>query len=170
MPQSRFAPRYRINRDMLYQLEHYLFTLSRFVDTVEFKEDMKSDKQRAILHEIGYISICIDVIRNAFHGGNNEIPVVGWERDNPDETDYFKVYYFSCNKVASLCTGVTPTKITQICKGHRKASGGKWILNEETGRKEYRGGWTFKYRDDYEENDVPGLITPSGPMFDIINY
>jgi hypothetical protein len=149
-------PSYRtvISREQLYQLEHYLFRLSELVGSVEFRDETKSDKQKKILYELGYISLTIDIIRQTFQGNNSEQPVVGWPIENPYKEDgYMKVYYFSCIKVAATCTNTNQSKISAVCKKNRP----------------YTGGWKFKYRNDWEENDVPIDYSLDGaPGFDLI--
>jgi hypothetical protein len=149
-------PSYRraINRQKLYQLEEYLFRLGEYTDSIDFK-DLKSLQQNNILKEIAYIDMAIGIFRMTFKGDNQEQPVVGWQTNNPNEADgYFKLYYFSCMKVASDCTGVDATKISAICAGRRYTS----------------KGWKFKLRSDYEENDEPIDYSLDRPSFEIIEY
>ncbi len=148
-------PSYRtvISRQQLYQLEHYMFSLAEYVDTPEFK-GMKSSKQLKILQEIGFMEIAISILRQTFNGGNQEIPVVGWQIDNPNEAEgYFKVHYFSCMRVAADCAGTTTSKVSAVCRGERKSS----------------AGWNFKLRSEYEDEVDPNwsLETPS---FEIVEY
>lgn len=149
-------PSYRkaISRQKLYILEEYLFRLGEYTDSIDFK-DLKSQKQYEILKEISYIDMAIGIFRMTFIGDNQEQPVVGWQENNPNEAEgYFKLHYFSCMKVASNCTGVDATKISAICKGHRR----------------YSKGWKFKLRSEYEENDKPIDYSLDRPSFEIIEY
>lgn len=144
-----------INRQELYQLEHALFALAEYVDTVEFKQDLNSQKQFKILKEIGFLEIAIGIIRCTFAGSNQEIPVVGWLKEDPNEEHgYFKVHYFSCMKVAALCTGTSTSKVSAVCNGRRKTS----------------NGWVFKLRSEYEENDKPIEWSLDTPAFEIVNF
>ena len=149
-------PSYRsvISRQKVYQLEEYLFRLGEYIDTCDFK-DLKSLQQNNILREIAYIDMAIGIYRTTFKGSNQEQPVVAWELENPnDDAGYFKLYYFSCMKVASDCTGVDATKISAICTGKRNSS----------------KGWVFKLRSDYENHDEPVDYSLDRPSFEIIEF
>jgi hypothetical protein len=148
-------PSYRtvISRQQLYQLEHYLFRLGEYVDTPEFKEK-NSQQQLNILKELGFMEIAISILRQTFHGGNQEIPVVGWQIDNPNEAEgYFKVHYFSCMRVAADCAGTTTSRVSAVCNGKRKST----------------AGWNFKLRSEYEDGE-PVTWDLDGPSFEIVEY
>jgi hypothetical protein len=143
-----------VNRSSVYQLEHYLFALTQYVTSVEFKEDIKSDKQQKILREIGFITMAIDILKSTFLEKHHfEKKVVGWEDPNPYKKEgYLKIYYFSCIKVAGLCTGSNTAAITSVCKNNRKKT----------------NGWVFKYREDWEQNEKAIEIGPEGLSFEMV--
>lgn len=147
-------PSYRppVTRDQLRQLEHYLFALSRFIDTAEFQKDVDSMTQKKILHEMGYMTMAVDILHNTFRGSGGEVPIVGWELKNPDkEYGFIKVYHFSSAALAGECLNINKSHIGSVCRGARKSA----------------GGWCFKYKSEYEEEEAYSF-DPNSPRFELI--
>jgi len=147
-------PSYRppVTRDQLRQLEHYLFALSRYTDTVEFQKDIDSRQQRKILYELGYMQMAVDILKNVLAGTGGEVPIVGWEAKNPDEKHGFiKIYHFSSAALAGQCLNINKSHIGSVCRGDRASA----------------GGWCFKYKSEYEEEEAI-TFDPHSPTFDLI--
>lgn len=148
-------PTYRpvISREELQQLEHYLFALTRFVDTADFQKDTSSQKQQKVINEMGYITMAIDILKKTFVGTGCEKPIVGWEIKNPDkEFGFMRVWYFSSSAAAGRILNINKSHISAVCRGGRKSA----------------GGWIFKLQSDYEEEERQNFNSES-PRFDIIN-
>jgi len=146
-------PSYRppISRDTYHWLEAYYFRLVMFTTTVEYRDDLNSHKKQKINQELGYMCLALDIMAQLFSVKNGgERSVVAWEADCEDKIQI--VYTFSCIKVASMALGCNQSKISAVCKGNRPRTGGKWITNTESGKKEYKGGWHFSYEDEYDDN------------------
>jgi len=150
-------PNYRplISRDNIQQLEHYLYALTRFIDSTEFQKDTNSQLQGKILHEVGYITMAIDILKRTFVGTGNEVPIVGWEVKNPDEAfGFMRIWHFSSAATAGRILNINNSHIGAACRGARKTA----------------GGWNFKFKAEYEEVDADELYNfdPNSPRFEII--
>ena len=144
-----------ISRDQYHDLEAYYFKLVMFTDSWEYKQ-LGTVNQHKINYEIGYIKMALDIMSQLFSvKGGTERRVVAWqsESDQPFE----RIFHFSCIKVASKSLSCNASKISAVCKGKRKSTGGEWILNKETGKKEHKNSWVFMYEDEYEQKDIHGL-------------
>lgn len=120
------------------------------MDTWEYKE-LSTEKQDRINREINYMSMALHIMTQLFAvKGGTERSVVAWQ-DMEDEP-YTRVFRFSCIAVAAMALGCNKSKISAVCQGKREHTGGQWILNQETGRKEYRNAWKFMYEEDYDED------------------
>lgn len=147
-------PSYRppVTRDQLRQLEHYLFALCRLIDTAEFQKDTPSLEQNKILVEIGFIAMAVDILHSTFRGTGGEIPIVGWELKNPDkEYGFIKVYHFSSAALAGQCLKINKSHIGSVCRGERNSA----------------GGWCFKFKAEYEEEESYSF-DPNSPKFELI--
>lgn len=147
-------PNYRpvISRDDLQQLEHYLYVLARYIDTAEFQKDISSQAQGKLLNEMGYITMAIDILKKTFTGTGNDIPIVGWEVKNPDdEYGFFKLWHFTSAATAARILGLNNSHIGSVCRGVRQST----------------GGWAFKFKAEYEEEEVYSF-DPNSPRFEII--
>lgn len=90
------------NVEELHVLEQYLFQLIRFIETAEFKQDIKSDKQRKIFNELFNIEHSIQVIRG-FCQDMDEEQYVAWQIPDTSQEDYHEVIYsFSSKEVLML--------------------------------------------------------------------
>lgn len=142
-----------ISRDTYHYLEAYYFRLVMYTMTVEYREDLNSDKKHRIAQELNYINMTLSIMKQLFSvKGGTEKSVVAWEADSEDKIRV--VYTFSCIAVAADSLGLNRSKISAVCKGKRPRVGGKWTLNETTGRKEIKGGWHFTYEDEYEDDEL----------------
>ena len=151
-------PNYRpiITRDNLQQLEHYLYGLTRYIDSAEFQKDTDSLTQRKILYEVGFITMAIDILKRTFKGTGNEVPIVGWEEKNPDiKFGFMRVWHFTSSAIAGKILNINKSHITAVCRGTRKTA----------------GDWCFKYKTEYNKSIEDELYNfdPNSPRFEIIN-
>jgi len=141
-------PSYRppVSRDQYHQLEAYYFKLVMFTDSADYK-DLHTVKRDKIDHELAYMQMSLDIMALVFDmKEGREKRVVAWqaECDEPFE----RIFHFSCIKVAHLSLGCNQSKISAVCRGVRKAT----------------GGWFFMYEENYEEVDPHELKIPT-PSF-----
>ena len=153
-------PNYRpvISRDDLQQLEHYLYALCRYTDTPDFQKDTNSQTQGKILHEMGFITMAIDIFKQTFKGTGNDIPIVGWEIKNPDEKyGFLKIWHFSSAAAAGRILGINKSHIGSVCRGNKI--------------RQSAGGWSFKFTYDFEEEEKEEVESffLSSPRYEIIN-
>ena len=129
-------PSYRppISRDQYHDLEIYYFRLVMFTDSWDYKQ-LKSPERSKIDYEITYMSMAIDIMRNLFAvKGGTERRVVAWKEEPVG--DYDRLFVFSCIKVAAKCLDCNQSKISAVCKGLRRAT----------------GGYIFQYEEDYDRD------------------
>ena len=160
-----------IDKDKLEQLEHYRFRLAEYLESPDFKHEISTSVQKAILIEISYIETAINVIKNIIDFNANDKPIVGWPLDNPNEKDgYLKVYNFTSAALAAKILGLNKAKITSVCNGNITCTGGKHVYCKEQKRRVRKEAWYFKYLSDYNEDEstVGGTANPDLPFYDII--
>lgn len=149
-------PHYRpkIDKNKIKQLEHYKFNLALYIESSEFKYDIKSDKQQMLLQELQYITMFIQIAKDVFNLSGRERPIVGWEVYNKEDIKdgHTKIYHFTSAALASQILNLNPSKVTAVCKGRRGST----------------GGWLFKYLNEYlEEDEVVGMQSDL-PFYEII--
>jgi hypothetical protein len=97
--------------------------------------------------------MAIDILKQIYSGTGSEVPVVGWELNNPDiEQGYMRIYHFSSAALAGKCLGINNSHIGSVCRGERKSA----------------GGWCFKFKSEYEEEERY-TFDPNSPKFEIID-
>jgi hypothetical protein len=125
-------PSYRplIARDEYHYLEFYYFRLVKFTETTDFWN--LTDLQRGkITSEISYMSMTLHILGNLFNQkGSNEKPVIAW-LEIPENEKFNVFYRFSCISVASKALGCNQSKISAVCKGLIKTTGGYMFKYEE---------------------------------------
>jgi len=123
-----------------------------YIDSFEYK-DLKSIDKDKINGEINYIGLVLNIMSQVLSNkGKSERPIVGWMINPSIDYGYESIYHFSCIKVASMALSLDNSKISAICKGSRKSVGGFWEFDEESRKKIRKNAYTFRYKEDYDEN------------------
>jgi len=144
-----------ISRDQYHDLEAYYFKLVMLTDTYEYRE-MKTIHRDKIAREISYINLVLEILGITFLGakGNNERSIVAWKEKLDKHETYRRIFVFSSGIVASKALGISASKITGVCKEHRKTA----------------SGYIFKYEEDYHEDEGHLEFDASGTRFEFKNY
>ena len=135
--------RYPVPKEHYHQLEAYYFRLCLYLNSPEFVK-LSGKHQEKIYAEIGYIETVLHVLEKIYvEGANNERPVYAWPV-NPAKLGFDTLFKFSCLKVAAIALGVNKSKVSAVCTGKRK----------------HTGGWYFVYQSDYDPKIHGNLRQP----------
>ena len=162
-----------ISRNDLYQIEKYIYNLILFSEAPEFILDEKINKVHAVMREIEYMRMTLNICMHWFKHDPGEQPVVAWNLDNINEKcEYQKYWFFSSVKAAAYILNGKTRDIKSLCEGTRHIPTLRTNLPKpirvKGGNLQYKSkGWLFRYKDKWDDNpdNVYRVFDPSSPLF-----
>lgn len=107
-------------------LELYQYKLVKFTESLEFLQEINSQKQLKLVHELSTVSITLNVLKSVID--IEEKPVIAWEAD---ASEYLVYYRFTNPHIASLALGCKEKYIIAVCEGGMTKANGYYFCYED---------------------------------------